>query len=191
MSGSAYSVLKKILYEGALQGTSTWTYGEPTVCFTEAPIHEFNSIFSLVSVAASKAERPRYEPYGIAVSKRWLFARGGRPVIYDHPDTLERYPLSQKYRFVPYNPSTGVDFTWEREWRMRTEALDLDPKETLVVVPTSDEAFELVYGFSQEEADWDVEGSHGVPYPIGTYHVPKWLAVSLDLFGYRPVASDV
>jgi hypothetical protein len=179
MSASASSVLRKILYEGALRGTSGWTYGYNCVCFTEAPIQEFNSIFSLVEMAASEKERPRYEPYGVAVSKNWLFAHGGRPVIYDRPDGVMVLPEDQRYRFVPYDPTAGIDFTWEREWRIRSDSLQLDPKQTLVIVPTADEAFELVYEFAEAEADWDEDG------PVGVYHVPMWLAVSLDIFGFH------
>jgi hypothetical protein len=176
---SAWAVLQKILHEGRLRGTSRWTYGQDCVCFTEAPFHEFNSIFSLVDIAASEKERPRYEPYGVAVSKNWLFERGGRPVIYDHPDAFESFSNDQRYRFVQYDPKAGIDFTWEREWRIRAENLQLDPKETLVVVPDSEEAFELVYSFAKLEADSDESG------PIGAYHVANWLAVSLDIFGFR------
>ena len=50
MRSSASAVLRKILYEGKLLGTSRWTYGEKCVCFSEAPMHEFNSIFSLVEI---------------------------------------------------------------------------------------------------------------------------------------------
>lgn len=179
MSDSASSVLRKILYEGQLKGTSGWSYGHNCICFTEAPIQEFNSIFSLVEIAASARERPRYEPYGIGVSKRWLFAQGGRPVIYDHPDMLSSLAEDQKYRFVPYDPTNKIDFTWEREWRIKADHLKLDPKETLVVVPSSDEAFELVYEFADIEPDYDDD-----PVPSGFYHKPKWLAVSLDIFGF-------
>ena len=180
MPGSASSVLRKILYEGGLKGTSSWSYGQSCVCFTEAPIQEFNSIFSLVEIAASEKERPRYEPYGIGVSKKWLFSQGGRPVIYDHPNAVDSIPKDKKYRFVPYDPENGVDFTWEREWRIKTDYLRPAPKETLVVVPTSDEAFELVYEFAdiEPDGDWD-------DFPSGFYHKPRWLAVSLDLFGFR------
>ena len=38
MPASASAVLQKILHEGALKGTSRWTYGFSCVCFTEAPI---------------------------------------------------------------------------------------------------------------------------------------------------------
>jgi hypothetical protein len=183
LSRSASSVLRKILNEGKLLGSSRWTEGVNTICFTEAPIQEFNSIFSLASIAASLDQRPRYEPYGIAVSKKWLFEQGGRPVVYDHPDAIAEFSASQRYRYVPYDPCAGIDFTWEREWRVKSSTLLLDPKHTLVIVPTSAEAFELVYGYANLEADWDVEGSQGEAYITGTYHSPKWLAVSLDLFG--------
>jgi hypothetical protein len=178
MSSSASAVLRKILYEGALTGTSGWSHGQTCVCFTEAPIQEFNSVFSLVEIAASEKERPRYEPYGIGVSKKWLFAQGGRPVIYDQPNAFESIPEELRFRFVPYDPGRGVDFTWEREWRIKTDCLRLDPRETLVIVPTSDEAFELVYEF----ADMEPDGDYSSP---GFYHRPKWLAVSLDIFGFR------
>jgi hypothetical protein len=148
------------------------------------PIQECNSVFSLNELAASREERPRYEPYGIAVTKLWLFEKGGRPVIYDHPDAFDLLPESQQYRFMKYDPINGIDFTWEREWRIRTDSLELDPAQTLVVVPSSSEAFELVYEFAREEADWDVEGSTGEGFITGTYHVPQWLAVSLDSFGF-------
>jgi len=183
-TSSALAVLTKILYEGALRGTSTWTYGQKCVCFTEAPITEFNSVFSLVAIAASQQERPRYEPYGVAVNKKWLFEKGGRPVIYDEPDAFQSLSRDLQYRFVPYNPLKGVDFTWEREWRIKTDALRLDPRQALVIVPTADEAFQLVYELAEIKADWDVEGSSGEGYISGFVHAPRWLAVSLDIFGF-------
>jgi hypothetical protein len=105
--------------------------------------------------------------------------KGGRPVIYDHPEALKSIPEMHRYRFVPYDPSAGIDFTWEREWRVRTKSLQLDPKETLVVVPTSEEAFDFVYEFASTETDYDDDG------PCGISHRPRWLAVSLDLFGFQ------
>lgn len=178
MPTSAWGVLSKILHEGKLIGTSKWTHGKNCVCFTEAPIQEFNSIFSLVEIAASRQEKPRYEPYGIAVSKKWLFEKGGRPVIYDHPDAFASLPEEQKYRFVSYDPLRGIDFTWEREWRINVDYLELDPSGTLVIVPTSEEAFQFVYEFADLEPNGDEDG------PWGVYHSPKWLAVSLDIFGF-------
>jgi len=73
----------------------------------------------------------------------------------------------------------NIDFSCEREWRIKADYLKLDPNETLVVVPSSNEAFDLVYEFADIEADYDNE-----PVPSGFYHKPKWLAVSLDIFGF-------
>ena len=161
---SAGAVLTKILSEGRLCGTSEWSNGEDCVCFTESPIQELNAVFSLANLAATEAERPRYEPYGIAVTKEWLFCQGGRPVIYDDPGSLADLPERIKYRFVPYDPGEGLDYTWEREWRVPTKSLVLDPNHTLVVVPSADEAFQYVYDFAEMVPDYDNE-----PTPVGAY----------------------
>lgn len=184
VTASTFAILRKILHDRKLIGSSKWTEGSTCVCFTEAPIQEFNSIFRLVEIAASRQERPRYEPYGIAVGKKWLYAQGGRPVIYDHPSAFASFPSEHQYRFVPYDPANGIDYTWEREWRVNCDALTLDPNETLVIVPTSDEAFDIVYELADLEADWDDE------QPVGVYHKPKWLAVSLDLLGFTLNTND-
>ena len=101
-------------------------------------------------------------------------------MIYDRPDTINELSPDQKYRFVPYDPTRGIDFTWEREWRLRGEHLALDPRQTLVVVPTADEAFDLAYRLADMEADYDRDG-----FPGSAYHVPRWLCVSSDLFGFE------
>lgn len=183
---TASDVLNKILAEGKLNGSEVWSQGYPSVSFTEAPIQEFNSIFSLADIASTDEDKPRYEPYGVAVSKEWLFAKGGRPVIYDDESSFKDIPEDQRYRYVPYDPIIGEDYTWEREWRIRQEHLYLDPSHTLVIVPTSEEAFDLVYDHSIDEADSDVED--GESYFSSPYKKPKWLAVSLDLFGFKKMA---
>ncbi|MEQ1543747.1 hypothetical protein [Methyloglobulus sp.] len=188
----ANSVLHAILNEGKLRGTSRWSEPDKIVCFTESPIQEFNSIFSLVTIASSESERPRYEPYGIAVSKKWLYKKGGRPVIYDHPDALCDYPESLRYRYVQYNPASPMeDYTWEREWRIKIDELELDSQHTLVVVPSSKEAFDIVYGYAHVdiEHDWDSEDwdDPTAGYITGSHHIhkPHWLTVSLELFGFK------
>jgi hypothetical protein len=177
VSTTAGNRLTSILRQGALRGSSTWTYGLDTVCFTEAPIQEFNAIFELNSIASENRLRPRYEPYGVAVTKAWLYSLGGRPVIYDSPTALEGFPRPLLYRFCPYDPTSGIDFTWEREWRVQTRLLQLEPAHTLVIVPTAAEAFEIVQMHANPSADLDATGSS-----MGTSYAPTWLAVSLDMF---------
>jgi hypothetical protein len=188
---SASSVLHKILNEGKLRGTSRQKSVDKHVCFTEAPIQECNSIFSLVSIATSPEHLARYEPYGIAVSKKWLYEKGGRHVIYDHPSARSDISKSQLYRFAPYDPERGKDYTWEREWRIKIDELELDPQHTLVVVPSSAEAFEIVYGFAHVdiEHDWasDDWDDPTAGYITGSHHIhkPHWLTVSLEMFGFK------
>jgi hypothetical protein len=76
----------------------------------------------------------RYKPFGIMVAKAWLFERGGRPVIYQPDAEFELLHEGQRFRHVRYEPGS-VDFTWEREWRIQTSELQLDPGETTLVVP--------------------------------------------------------
>jgi hypothetical protein len=191
---SASSVLYKILNEGKLRGTSKQKDSDKFVCFTEAPIQECNSIFSLVSIATLPEHLPRYEPYGVAVSKKWLYEQGGRHVIYDHPNARSDFSKSQLYRFAPYDPLIGKDFTWEREWRIKTDELLLDPSYTLVVVPSSEEAFKIVYDHArvnivgvEYEYDSEDHGDSSAAYISDAHevqeHISTWLAVSLDMFG--------
>ncbi|MDZ7724636.1 MAG: hypothetical protein U5R06_17975 [candidate division KSB1 bacterium] len=178
---SALSVLEKILSDGSLKGSSNNIRGGfKCICFTESPISELASLFSLINIAESLDDKTRYEPYGVAVKKEWLFSKGGRPVIYQPESDFKLLPDKLKYRHVRYEPDQGIDYTWEREWRIKVEHLNLNPKETLVVVPDAESAFDLVYQHSNVELDYDNE-----PIPQGSYHVAKWMAVSLDLFGFK------
>lgn len=179
---SARGVLEKILSEGKLLGSDRWMgAGHKCICFTEAPISELAALFSLVKIAASEDQRPRYEPYGIAVAKKWLYSKGGRPVIYDKKDAYDKLPDELKYRHVTYDPENKIDFTWEREWRIQAEELVLDPSQALVIVPDASTAFDIFYGHAEEKPDYDY--SDGQTWVAGVYHEPKWMAVSLDLFG--------
>lgn len=181
LSASPRNVLEKIASDGRILGGSEFIKGGyRCVCFTEAPIAEIPTIVRLARDAAEISLRPRYEPYGVAVPKEWLFARGGRPVIYQSEDEFLHLPEEMRYRHVRYEPG-NVDFTWEREWRIQTDDLVLDPKSTLFIMPKADEVFDFMYGHATLEAEWDDLDNEGLP--TNFYHKAKWMAVSLDLFG--------
>lgn len=178
-----YAVLKKILQERQLNGSSGFIRGgHNCVCFTESPISELSAVFSLANCADTSDHSTRYKPYGIAVKKDWLFRQGGRPVIYQADSEYAALPLDLQHRHVRYEPDNGVDFTWEREWRIKINELPIPFSDILVVVPTAEEAFEIMHEFSSSEPNsYDDEGNPDAAG--GTFTYPTLQAVSLDLFG--------
>jgi hypothetical protein len=78
----------------------------------------------------------RYAPLGVMVDKRWLYERGGRPVIYQSHAEFDELPESKQHLHVRYEPDQGIDYSWEREWRIKTDSLELDPEQTTIVVPS-------------------------------------------------------
>lgn len=108
----------------------------PAVCLTGQPIR-----------AVLKMARRRYSGFGIAYHKVALYNAGGRPVMYGSERELGRplrrgepgwqegkevytdgLPADLQYlwaRYIPMMPGSNddpVDFTWEREWRVKTES---------------------------------------------------------------------
>lgn len=128
----AFRKFQNILAEGQLRGGDGFIRGAyRCVCFTETPISK------LGYVLANRAAM-RYRPIGIMVDKEYVFARGGRPVIYQPDNDFERLPEDLRYRHVRFELGQGddaIDFTWEREWRLCTDQLPLDPKTTTVILP--------------------------------------------------------
>lgn len=125
--------LKSILFEGALNGGNGFIKGKfNCVCFSEAPVSKLPYI-----LANARVHKFKYSPYGVMVEKRWFYEQGGRPVIYGPAEDYEMLPDVLKYRYVqlrlgkPYD----IDFSWEREWRAKTDKLALDPARTTIVLP--------------------------------------------------------
>lgn len=103
-----------------------WT-GRKAVCFTECPWG------SLIRHAEA------YSPYGIGFTKKFIYSRGGNPVIYANPRMFDAqywedsiYPFVTPFvpsyasdsikRLKPFNGRT-VDYSHEREWRTSKDLL--------------------------------------------------------------------
>lgn len=122
----SFETLNKIIFSHKLIGdTGHIKGGYRCVCFTEAPEDTFHKIVG------------RYRPFGIRLSKRWLYALGGRPVIYQPESEYDDLHESHRWRHVRYEPNCNppIDFTWEREWRIQTDELELPPGEARIIVP--------------------------------------------------------
>ncbi|MCB9324017.1 MAG: hypothetical protein H6571_09815 [Lewinellaceae bacterium] len=63
----------------------------------------------------------------------------GRHVIYGKREEYEKFKKSDdiNWRFVSYDPALDgrLDFSWEREWRIKKEDLILDPNNVKLVFP--------------------------------------------------------
>ena len=89
----AFDVLQQIVQERCLcGGTGHIRGGYQCVCFTEAPQNTFHNVIG------------RYRPFGIRVSKKWLYQEGGRPVIYQSDQEYDALPESHRWRHVRYEP---------------------------------------------------------------------------------------
>src|SRR5690606_27816837 len=88
----------------------------------------------------------------------WLFAGGGRPVIYQSDEEYEALPESLRWRHVRYEPHADppIDFSWEREWRIRVESLEIHPAISGVVLPGCEWAYRLI-SEHDEKQNWLVQ----------------------------------
>jgi hypothetical protein len=175
---TAFEVLIEILFTGRLVGTSGFVRGGyHCVSFTEWPVSELPALFAINTELTQSGIQIRYEPYGIAVKKAWLFQYGGRPVIYQPDSEYSNLPANLQWWHVRYEPP-DVDFTWEREWRIPCSELRLAANDVLVLVRTAQEAYSVTYSFSKLTSGLNPQTGINV-----TYSHPSWMAVSLDLFG--------
>jgi hypothetical protein len=120
------NVFDKIVREGKLLGSTQNIRGNyKCICFSETPINAIGQII------AQKDEKFHYGAFGFLFRKKVLFELGARPVYYQ-PDS-DLLPEELKYRHVRFNVDK-VDWTWEREWRMKTDELVLDPQKVTLIV---------------------------------------------------------
>lgn len=148
----AFDTLMTIVMEGRLLGGNGHIKGlYDCVCFTEAPTGTFHEVVG------------KYKPFGIRVSKKWLYEQGGRPVIYQSDSEYDALPEQFRWRHVRYEPTLDqpVDFTWEREWRLRAEELEIGPENSRIIVPGEEWVEELARQYNDkaywEATDWNYE----------------------------------
>ena len=188
-SQSAFDVLKTMITDKQIKGGPGYVRGgnaNRCVCFTESPINEVSSYFNLETLLHDLQDSIRYEPYGIAFKKNYLFGQGARPVIYQPSAEYSLLPDELKYRHVTFDPVNKIDLTWEREWRLKQDSLNIDSNEAIVIVPTFEDAYELIQMIQEGETEYDVDRDGDGEYtavPCGITYYCDWKIVSLELFG--------
>lgn len=142
-SAAALDNLAAILSAGTIRASIRMIRTkQPAICFFDAPFEH------LARVLDPRARR-RYEPFGIAVSKRYAFKMGARPVIYlPWKEASDILPQAELWRVVSMDLGRrpAVDWTFEREWRMAGD-LHFGARDTVVLVEDWRDADEIYARF--------------------------------------------
>ncbi|KJP44261.1 hypothetical protein AWI33_03435 [Klebsiella aerogenes] len=125
----AFEVMTNIINDGYLISSGKDTYKHiKSICFTESPLE------------VMRHQSSRYTKFGFAFDKLEIFKMGGRHVIYQSKSEASVLPDSLHWRHVTYNPNDiapnrtkGVNFTWEREWRLNEPELSIILAHAIIV----------------------------------------------------------
>lgn len=129
----SYVIFKNILKTKSLKGGKGMILGShKCVCFTEAPLNclSLNKQLNLKYFS-------RYSPFGFQFSKKTIFENDGRPVIYSKKEEYEMEKNNPyiNWRYVTYDFDKQIDFTWEREWRIKTNSFNFNENDVKLIFP--------------------------------------------------------
>jgi hypothetical protein len=134
-----FECLINIIEEGGLRASFSYRNGKPTiygghpvVCFTEMPLLNF------LEYEKDRNNDNRITKYGFALLKKEVFKHHGRPVIsglsatskFSYLNKDQRIinpkllPIEEQYRYVGLDLVNGIDWTHEREWRVKCDLND-------------------------------------------------------------------
>ena len=120
--------LDKILAANRLRGFPPFGAedDQPVVCFSESPPEHLEHLL-----------RDRgWQPWGVVVTRRWVYQQGGGPVWYARTELYDARTREQKPWLVRFDasPDRWTDWTHEREWRIPVGQLDLEPGAVVAIL---------------------------------------------------------
>ncbi|WMX55653.1 MULTISPECIES: DUF2971 domain-containing protein [unclassified Peribacillus] len=151
-------ILIKILKERKIIGSNPsqgFIVGNnPAVCFQEAPLYGVcQNIYHEQENRQALGGKNRYDALGLSFAKRYVFEKGGRPVLYEDKDIAKKIlPMEEWWRIVSFNLADEgkiIDWTHEREWRVK-EDFKFELSETYVLLLN-----QATYRYFIEEIDKD------------------------------------
>jgi hypothetical protein len=141
---SALDNLLWILEDNLVRGSTRMLLGgQRGVCLFDTPPHELGHLLT-------PRNRRRYEPFGVAVDKRYAFSMGARPVIYmPSAEAAAILNHDEMWRVVSIDMTRNppIDWTFEREWRVRGD-LALRPQFSVALVASWRDADEIYERFN-------------------------------------------
>lgn len=125
---TALDILIQILTEKKIKGSTTETGfivgDQSAVCFQESPLYSLTQNLLHEQYMHTEIDsKIRYKGFGLSFSKKLLFNKGARPVIYEKTEIAKDMLDENDYwRIVSLDLSDKdniIDWTHEREWRMK------------------------------------------------------------------------
>lgn len=174
-SFSAYQNLVSILEKGEIWGSNTkggFIKGpNPAACFMDVP---FTALKVLLDRDNADPESPRYEAYGVVVTKKYAYKRGCRPVLYlsDAEMVGLRIPEDEKWRVVRFEDTKTRKISWihEREWRCKG-AFRVPAEPLAVLVQTTKDAAKLTAAIAKNP-NWKSRPLSVIPVEIMCQGLP-------------------
>ncbi|QFT22736.1 hypothetical protein FIV02_14270 [Pseudomonas sp. THAF187a] len=167
---SAFENLVSILSDGRIEGSTTTKGfikgGNSAACFMDIPL---SSLKYVLNEANTDPSKPRYEPYGIVVTKKTAYKKGCRPVIYLSNAEMKQLGISndEKWRVVRLEnvDGTGINWIHEREWRCKG-SFQIPESPIAVLVKNSKEAARLQQVISKNKRNLTSIPSSIIPLSI-------------------------
>lgn len=146
---NAFEVLMKILKEKRIIGSTNKTVNgeqrgficgkDSAVCFQDVPLLSLSE--NILHEQRLRHEKPdrsiRYGAFGLRFDKRYIFKKGGRPVLYEVTEIAKSFlPEEEHWRIVKFdlgNTDNLIDWTHEREWRIKGD-LDFELKDVEILL---------------------------------------------------------
>lgn len=163
-------VLVRILKERRISGSTTdngFVCGDiPATCFQDVPIYSLSQNIHAEEQyrVAVEGAKVRYHGVGLMFPKPYVYAVGGRPVIYESTGKAKAIlPEEEWWRIVRFDLSDDdnfVDWTHEREWRV-PGGFEFELEQTTVLVPNKfgyDRLLKLCREYDEEDLLGQVRG---------------------------------
>lgn len=153
-------ILNKILSDGVLNGSTTengFIHGDrPAVCLHDIPLQVISKSIYKEHFELQNDRRNNFTGVGLCFSKKFIYEKGGRPVIYDKPYIAKQYlDKNEWWRIVNLDLSNDkniIDWTHEREWRVANK-LEFKLSDVMIIVPSYEAYEDLNYYCKSKKLD--------------------------------------
>jgi len=154
----AFENLVNILETGEIWGSTSgsgFIKGiNSATCFMDVP---FSALKYILNKDNADPQNPRYEPFGIVVTKKYAYSEGCRPVLYLSDKELKalKIPEDELWRVVrlEVNDDGWISWLHKREWRCKGNFF-LPYKLISVLVKNTDYASRLQTILAEKQNDF-------------------------------------